>query len=473
MNNQKAIYIHKKSIYATIAILIGITCLIYCIFVYKSLNPEGTLKTVSGEIADNASGIDNVTDDSASGITDNTGDTPDTSQISDSITDLSAEYTSAKESDELRGVWISFFDYNIKGYTKTSFTNQIRKRFNNCVNNNFNTVFVHVRMFSDAMYNSDYFPWSQYSSGKIGKNPGFDPLAIMVEEAHKRNLKIHAWINPYRITKDTTRNSALAKNSYAYKWRNSKSPSLRRNVLNYDGRLYFNPSKPAVRNLITNGVKEIVKFYDVDGIHFDDYFYPNLGTSYKSNFDAKEYKTYVKNCKTNGNTPLSIINWRRNNVSKLIKQVYSAVKKINSDCIFGISPAGRMSNLYLKNSYYCDVKKWMGQSGYIDYICPQIYWSFNHSICPYKKTLNEWTNVKRHKTVKLYVGLAAYRAGISTKEAKAIGDKSWSKSNTILKREITYARNTDNVSGFIFFDYSDLERKSARKEINNAVKLFN
>ena len=114
----------------------------------------------------------------------------------------------------------------------------------------------------------------------------------------------------------------------------------------------------------------------------------------------------------------------------------------------------------------------MGSTGYIDYICPQIYWSFKHPSCPFKKTLKTWTAVPRHKNVRLYTGLAAYRAGISSKEASLIGDKSWAKSNTILKRQIKYSHDTGEVDGFIFFDYADLKRSSARKEIKNAVSLF-
>lgn len=433
-------------------LIIIIACIIFTLCVYHNSN--------NAKATSNADSQTNK--DISSENSDNT--------IQDNNLQLAQKDSSGSE---LRGVWISFLDYSDKGYTRDSFTKHVQNMFDKCKADKFNTVFVHVRMFSDAMYNSKYFPWSKYSSGKIGKSPGFDPLSIMVSEAHSRGLKIHAWINPYRITKDTTSNKALAKSSYAYKWRNSKSPTLRRNVLNYGGQLYFNPSKSTVRNLITNGVKEIVKNYNVDGIHFDDYFYPNLGTSYRNNFDAKEYRIYRKNCIKNKKTPLSIVAWRRNNVSKLVKQVYSAVKKIDKNCIFGISPAGNIKNLYLKNSYYCDVKKWMNTTGFIDYICPQLYWSLKNPSLPYKKALNRWTAVPRHKNVKLYTGLAAYRAGISSYEAKLIGDKSWSKSNTILKREITYSRNTGEVTGFIFFDYADLERSSARKEINNAVKLFN
>ncbi len=458
-NNYKTV--KKKNLFLPVLTsIILMSCAVFTLCVYNRSNSAKALEETS------TSG--NTVSSSAIGITDNTTNT----ENEDSTTSPGSSNIKSAPSGELHGVWVSFLDYNAKGYTRESFTRQAKEMFDTCKENNFNTVFVHVRMFSDAMYNSKYFPWSKYSSGKIGKSPGFDPLSIMVSEAHKLGLKIHAWINPYRITKDTTSNSALARSSYAYKWRNSKSPSLRRNVLNYGGQLYFNPSKPSVQNLIVNGVKEIVKNYDVDGIHFDDYFYPNLGTSYRKNFDAKEYNTYAKNSRKNGKTPLGIVAWRRNNVTKLIRNVYSSVKKLDKNCIFGISPAGNIDNLYLKNNYYCDVKKWMGSTGYIDYICPQIYWSFKHPSCPFKKTLKTWTAVPRHKNVKLYTGLAAYRAGISSKEASLIGDKSWAKSNTILKHQIKYSRNTGETDGFIFFDYADLKRSSARKEIKNAVSLF-
>lgn len=465
----------KNFILPALTSLVLISCVIFTLCVYNRSNNAKALTESESMAADDGASSGITGSGSAAGpdsVTEPGSATSDSITKSGNTEDNNIQNVSSSSSEEMRGIWISFLDFSSKGYTRASFTKHIKTMFNQCQKDNFNTVFVHVRMFSDAMYNSEYFPWSQYASGKIGRSPGFNPLSIMVTEAHSRGLKIHAWINPYRITKGTTSNSALAKSSYAYKWRNSKSPSLRRNVLNYGGQLYFNPSRPTVQNLITNGVKEIVRDYDVDGIHFDDYFYPYLGTDYKKNFDAQEYNSYVKKCRNNGEDAKSIVAWRRNNVSALVKKVYSAVKNIDSSCIFGISPAGNISNLYLKNNYYCDVKKWMGNAGYIDYICPQIYWSFKHPSCPYKKALNEWIDIERHKSVKLYTGLAAYRAGISSKEAALIGDKSWAKSNTILKREIIYARNTEEVDGFIFFDYADLKRRSARKEINNAIKLF-
>lgn len=369
-------------------------------------------------------------------------------------------------SGEMRGVWIAFFEYNQKGYTESQWKTYVDKTLNDCKSKGFNSVFMHVRAFSDAMYPSKYYPWSQFASGKIGKNPGFDPLAYAVSAAHKRGLAFHAWINPYRVTKETTKTSALAKGSTIYKWATSKSASKRRNVLAYGGQLYLNPASKAVRTLVTNGVAEIVERYNVDGIHFDDYFYPNLGTGYRKNFDAKEYNAYVKRCKKNKTTAKSIVAWRRNNVSTLLKAIHTKVKKLDKDCVFGISPAGNLKNLYAKNNYYADVKKWMNSNQYIDYICPQIYWSFNQSECPYKATTNAWCAIKRHSSVKMYIGIAGYRAGISSREAKAIADSSWSGSNTILKRQVQYLRQKQ-CNGFILFSHQDLNRSAANKEMQN------
>ena len=389
---------------------------------------------------------------------------------SDRKDNYSALSANSGNGSELHGIWISYLNYKTSGYTKSQFTEFIKKTFDSCVSNDYNAVFVHVRMFSDAMYNSDYYPWSKYSSGKQGKSPGFDPLAIMVKEAHARKLKIHAWINPYRITSGTTSYSSIAKSSYAYKWSHSSSASKKRNVLRYNGSLYFNPAKSDVRNLITNGVKEIVQNYDIDGIHFDDYFYPNLGSQYTKVFDSKEYNRYKNSTIKNGKKPMGIVSWRRNNVNTLIKKVYSTVKSINKNCLFGISPAGSINNLYLKNSYYCDVKKWMNSSDYIDYICPQIYWSFKQPVAPYDKIYNEWRSLPRNKKVNLYIGLAGYKAGISKSDAKKMGDTEWSKSNTVLKRQVAYARKSKKSDGFIVFDYADLHRKSAKKEFTNLKK---
>lgn len=377
-----------------------------------------------------------------------------------------------KSKDELHGVWISLFEFYKGSYTEAEFKERVDEMFSQCVKYRINTVFVHVRPAADAFYDSDYFPWSKQLTGVFGKNPKYDPLKYMVEAAHKQGLKIHAWINPYRITISGTDMSSFPDNHPAKVWSNSKKSSDRRNVLTYGGKLYFNPSKKAVRKLIVNGVKEIVSNYDVDGIHFDDYFYPNLGTDYKKNYDAKEYNSYVKNKKAAKSSFLSIEDWRRRNVNLLIKEVYSAVKKVDSSVEFGISPAGELGNLYSNCSYYCDVKKWMASNNYIDYICPQIYWSFDNPIAAFDKIADQWNSLPRNKKVKLYAGLAVYRAGISKKESKSINDIGWSKYNNVLMKQVNYLHNNTSASGWILFRYDNMVSSKAGKEINNLLKLY-
>lgn len=371
---------------------------------------------------------------------------------------------------EIKAVWIYFDEMKKKATSYSKWKSFIDSTFTTCKNKNMNTVILQVRPFADAMYPSKYYPWSSFATGTAGKNPGFDPLAYAVKAAHAKGLMIQAWINPYRITNATMKKSSIAKDSIALKW--LKSSSTKRNVLKLGGAYYFNPAKPAVRTLVANGVKELVQNYDLDGIHMDDYFYPSLGSKGYKKFDYKEYKAYVKKCKANGTAKKSLVEWRRSNVNVLVRKLYETVKSVDKNCVFGISPAGNLTNLYSKTSYYSDVKRWMGTTGYIDYICPQIYWSFKQRIAPYKKVLNQWTAIKRDDSVNLYIGLAGYRAGISKKAAKALGDPEWGTSRTVLKRQVVTARNTKKVDGFAVFSYSSLKSSTAKKEIANLKKVL-
>lgn len=396
-------------------------------------------------------------------------------QVSNTVNMEDSIAKSGDSEEEMKAVWISYLEFSGAGMSKMSkskFQSYINKLFTNTKNLGLNTVIVQVRPTGDALYPSSYFPWSFYASGKQGKSAGYDPLACMVKAAHDKGLKIHAWINPYRVMATGTNVKALSSNNPARKWRSSSSSSKRRNVLTFNGALYYNPAKSDVQNLIVNGVKEIVKKYDVDGIHFDDYFYPALGNKYKSNFDAKEYKSYVKNCKKKKIDAKSIVSWRRGNVNNLVQKVYKAIKSINEDVQFGISPAGNIANLYASDRYYVDVKKWMKSSNYVDYICPQVYWSFSHAVCPYTNTVKQWTAIKKNDNVDLYIGLAAYRAGISKKEAKAIGDTGWAKSKQELKKQVTTGRNINGIDGFVFYRYDNLFSSRLKQERANLKKIL-
>lgn len=380
---------------------------------------------------------------------------------------------------EMRAVWLSYLEFdslyknNGKNLTEDVFTSYFTTVADTCKEQNMNTIIVQVRPFGDAFYDSDYFPWSSSITGKQGVDPGFDPLEIMVRIAHDKGIAIHAWLNPYRITSNTTSADSLSKDNQAAKWMESSSEAKQRNVLSFGGKLYYNPAKTDAQNLIVNGVKEIVENYDVDGIHFDDYFYPSLGSSYGSNFDAEEYNQYKKQCSAAKTTPKTIVEWRRSNVDNLLKNVYSAIKKIDSSVEFGVSPQGSINNLYSNIGNYADVKKWMASDEYMDYICPQVYWSFDHPSAAYDKMVDEWIEARENSNVKLYIGIAVYKAGISKKEAGT--DIGWVTNTDEMKNQIEYGRETGQVDGYCFYRYEFLAKarnSKAAKELENLFRIL-
>ena len=210
------------------------------------------------------------------------------------VTELETPFMAGKQKKEMRAVWIYYLEMFEQAKSYDTWKAYIDETFDVCKAKKMNTVIFQVRPCADAMYPSKYFPWSKYATGTAGVNPGFDPLKYAVKAAHARGLEIHAWINPYRITLSSTKISELPKGSIARKWAASKKKAKKRNVLTVDNALYFNPASSEVRKLVANGVKELVKNYNIDGIHMDDYFYPSLGTTNYKKFDYSEYKTYVK-----------------------------------------------------------------------------------------------------------------------------------------------------------------------------------
>lgn len=372
-------------------------------------------------------------------------------------------------SGEMRGVWVSYLDWNQWPKDEAGYKKAMDQTLDLCVQKGLNTVFLQVRPDGDAMYPSQYFPWSKFASGKQGKNPGYDPLAYAVQAAHQRGLQIHAWINPYRITGYLNRYSDLSVSNPAIAWAKDGDSSNDRWVLCQNGEYYYNPAILQVRQLIINGVKEIVTNYEVDGIHFDDYFYPNLDDSKAETwFDYPEYQA--------SGTSLSVAAWRRNNVNELVKGVYSAVKSIRPQASFGISPEGYLQNLRKDTRQFTDVDTWMTQSGYVDYLMPQIYWGFeakqNGQAAGYAfaNCLNEWVTLKKKGNVKLYVGLALYKTGTDAADGNAVPE--WQRYHDIMKREVEAGRATGQVSGYCFYDLSSLTRAAAAEEVANVTALF-
>ena len=352
--------------------------------------------------------------------------------------------------DAFRGVWVSSvynLDYpSAPGLSVDQLKQEALSILDGAADIGFNAIFLQVRPTCDALYSSEIFPWSDYLSQTQGTAPegGFDPLAFWIEEAHKRGLELHAWINPFRITRGNASNPKQDLDALAPSNPARQNPSW--TVSYTDGGLYFNPGLPEVRRLVINGVSEIVRRYDVDGIHYDDYFYP--GTDFD---DAATYQTH-------GQEFTDRDNWRRDCIDRLIRDTAAAVREINPDCQFGVSPSGIWANKSSSSfgsdtrghesyvSLFADTRKWV-KSEWIDYICPQIYWQIGYDKADYETLLYWWADVARGTSVKLYIGQAAYRAGTGTSP----GDAWYGTSEMI--RQAALNATVPEVAGSIHFRY--------------------
>lgn len=342
------------------------------------------------------------------------------------------------EQNGLKGVWISYLEFlNMDFSSRENFRGNIQQAFSNSKNIGLNTVIVHVRPFGDAFYRSSFFPMSHIITGRQGADPGYDPLAIMVEEAHKAGLRIEAWVNPYRVKLGSLPSALSADN-----------PALNEDLVIHIGDdIYYNPALEEVKDLVTQGVVEIVSNYQVDGIHFDDYFYPSTD----EDIDSRQYRRYEGS--------LSLADWRRENVNTLIKQVYAAVKQANSRCVFGISPQGNNDNNY--DSQYSDVKLWLNSRGYADYIMPQLYWGFNYETASgsdryaFNNISREWAAYPRNRDVKLYIGLAAYRIGDGDGSASDKSLEEWNSGDNLSKM-IAIVKDSKDMSGYCLYRYDNL-----------------
>lgn len=361
--------------------------------------------------------------------------------------------------DEVRAVWISYLDLlpMLKGQGESAFTANITSAFKKSKNMGLNTVIVQVRPFGDALYSSQYFPWSYLCTGTEGEDPGFDPLAVMVKAAHGQGLRLEAWINPYRIrTSGGTKANPLAADNPAQAFLDEGSDA----VIQFDGGISYNPGSAQARKLIVNGVKEIVSNYGVDGIHFDDYFYPTT----KASFDADTYDA--------SGTGLSLADWRRENVNSLVKDVYSAIKSIDSAVEFGISPQGNNAINY--DSQYIDVVKWTSNKGFIDYICPQIYFGFDNDTRPFSQTLEQWNEMISSSSVELRVGIAAYKVGTTDQYAGG-GQAEWVDSTDILARMVDESRGQGHYGGFALYRYDSLftsPSSQMKEELSNLESIL-
>lgn len=346
----------------------------------------------------------------------------------------------AEKSEEIRAVWISIYDMaEFKGMSEGGFRAKCENMFRDISERGLNHVFVQVRPSGDALYKSEIFPWSKYISGEQGKSPGYDPLEIFLKVAHSHNLKFHAWINPYRISSTSSDMENLSEDNPARAMYKSNASDI---YLSTEG-IYYNPASEKAQKLILDGVRELVKNYDIDGIHIDDFFYPTTDDE----IDKNEYEDYKEN---SGKDSLDA--WRRNQVNAFVSGMYSAVKSEKENIIVSISPTADITAD--TNVHYADVALWCSENGYCDWIIPQVYYGFENEYLPYKKAVNQWKELVTNKNIKLIIGLASYKCGIEDLYAGKAKDE-WQKNDNILCEQLKYLRKKE-CDGFSLFSYNSL-----------------
>lgn len=323
----------------------------------------------------------------------------------------------AAQMKELRGIWVSVFDFSKLGLNASSesaFLKNAGQFLDKARENGVNTVFLHVRAFDDAIYPSRVFKRSQFVSA------AYDPLKLMTRAARERGMELHAWMNPYR--------------------------------LDYD--YYLDPARAASTERIKTAVLEVLT-YDVDGVHFDDYFY-NARTGYKDVSGAVTVSA--------DREPSAAL--KKNYVNSMVRTVYQAVKARKPSADFGISPQGTVENCRLSGA---DIDTWMSQEGYVDYLMPQIYWSNQYGSganrAMFSERIKEWNSLNKGKRT-LHAGLALYRTGTEISD-----DPGWKKKSTNLKEQVQILR-AGGWSGYNLFSAQDLTRAGAQTELANLRSLL-
>lgn len=355
--------------------------------------------------------------------------------------------------DTTKAVWLSQFDlasvYVQSGAqnTKAAFTYRIKKTLQAVKDCGYNTIIVQVRPNGDALYESAYYPWSKYAVGSYGKTASYDPFEIIVEQAYDLALSVHAWVNPMRLM--STSEITSVGNSYVIKQWYNDSTKNGTYIVAVNGTYYLNPGYEEVRNLIINGVTELCTNYSIDGIHFDDYFYPNGVTN---SFDQAAFSASGQSSRAT---------WRRLCVSAFVKGTYNAVKAVDSELVFGISPAGSITNNM--NALYADVKTWCSVAGYVDYVAPQLYWGFEHPTSPFDDMLDEWEAIMKNTSVKLIPAVTLAKAN---GETDSNDGTEWTNNKDVIKRQMALIEECKNFGGVMVFSLADFYNPAANSYVS-------
>lgn len=344
---------------------------------------------------------------------------------------------------EFRGAWMHTIGNNVyRTMTPKEMRAYLREQLDVYQRNGINAIIFQVRPQADAFYKSPYEPWSRYLTGVQGKAPDplWDPMEFMIEECHKRNMEFHAWLNPYRVS--STRSDVLAEDHVYH-----RHPEY---FVRYGNQLYFQPGEPWCRKYICDVVQDIVRRYDVDAIHMDDYFYPYpiAGESFP------DLDCFLRYASLQGFSKDQVADWRRNNVNLLIEQLSYAIKSVKPWVKFGISPFGIYRNkkntpdgsgsdtngLTNYHDLYADVKLWV-EKGWIDYNIPQVYWPIGHKLADYTTLVKWWSKNNYGKA--LYIGQDISR---TTKVEDPLREDA-----NQLTRKMKQVRSNKQVSGNCFW----------------------
>ncbi|WP_455863879.1 glycoside hydrolase family 10 protein [Pantoea agglomerans] len=328
-----------------------------------------------------------------------------------------------------------------------------------------NTVFFQVKPDATALWPSKILPWSDMLTGKIGEDPGYDPLQFMLDEAHKRGIKVHAWFNPYRVSVNT-KASTVAELNRTVSLHPASVFVLHPDWIRTSGdRFVLDPGIPEARDWITSIVSEVVARYPIDGVQFDDYFYTESPGSALN--DNQTYGRY-------GQGFASKADWRRHNTQLLIEQVSRTIKQLKPDVQFGVSPAGVWRNIShdpagsatrgaaAYDESYADTRRWV-QQGLLDYIAPQLYWPFARDAARYDVLANWWANVVKNTPTKLYIGVALYKIGEPSKM-----EPDWMIEGGVpeLKKQLDLNDAVPQIDGTILFRENYLNQPQTQKAVD-------
>jgi len=324
------------------------------------------------------------------------------------------------------GMWlpyVRFPDY-MQSRSEEQFRKEVVEILEDAAAEGVNTVYFHAHPMGDAYYRSVIFPKGEFLDGS------YDPLAILVDEAHKRDISVHAWINPLRLQTDEQMR-ALPEDYIIKKWIAAGEPFVK----NVNGRWYLDPAYPETRQLLTEAAAEILDGYKVDGLHIDDYFYPTADTDFDSEAFAESRES-------------NLAQWRMDNVSSFVKALYDTVKSRDERLLFGISPQANISADY--DSQFADVRRWAGEQGFCDYIVPQIYFGFNNENSPFLTVLQQWEDLARDSGVSLVIGLAPYKLGREDKWAGKAAELEWINDPDIISKQIAAVKES-SADGYALY----------------------